>query len=91
MLLLRETDKGNNMQITYWYSQNSTGNDAHSVRQPTKKAAVAELASREPAPGEYGPLVKVVVEYQSGFDLLSYALSEGGVGEEAAATLDAEA
>lgn len=83
------------MKVTYWYAQRETDSDAYSVRERTKKEALARLdevcgGDPEYRKHHYGPLVKVEVEYDSGLDLLQQCLSEGGLWQEAQASLDAE-
>ena len=67
------------MRLTYWTATIIGDNPAYSIRARTKGEAVAERAYRSADFGEvYGPVMKVVVEYASGFDLLEQCLSEGG-------------
>ena len=63
------------MTLTYWVAQNWTGPDVYSIRTRTKREAVAQLAKH--APGLYGPLHKVTVEYTNAFDLLDQCSNEG--------------
>lgn len=73
------------MKLTYWYAQRLDDSDVYSVREKTKKAALASVKEQSDF-GHFGPVVKVEVEYDSGFDLLTYATGEGGIAEEAIAT-----
>lgn len=77
------------MRVSYWYARCDEDADCYSIRERTRKAARATMADRG-FPEDFGPLVKVTVEYSSGFELLKYALSEGGIAEEARAALAAE-
>jgi hypothetical protein len=77
------------MKVTYWYAKCLNDSDAYSIREKTKKAAKKmrdEIHSGYP--NSYAPIVKVTVEYKSGFDLIRMAAGEGGIGEEAAALND---
>jgi len=72
------------MKLTYWYAEHLTDSDCYSIRERTKKAALARKA--EDDFNRYGPVVKVIVDYSDGFDLLTQATGEGGIWQEAAAT-----
>lgn len=56
------------MILTYWYAQNLIDSDSYSIRERTKREAQKER--REQGPEDYGPVVKVSVDYDSGFDLM---------------------
>ena len=56
------------MKLTYWLADCLNDSDVFSIRERTKKAAVAKLAEYEP--GWFGPVRKVTVEYDDGFDLM---------------------
>ena len=71
------------MKLVYWYAQSLDDADCYSIRERTKKAALARKA--EDDFNRYGPVVKVTVDYADGFDLLAQATSEGGIWQEAAA------
>lgn len=63
------------MKLTYWVCRCIDDSDAYSIRDKTKKAAVAR---RE----EYGaegfePVKKVTVEYLDAFDLMNECTTEG--------------
>ncbi len=64
------------MKLTYWYSQCPGDSDAYSVREPTRKAALAILQNEDhddrwPAPR------KVTIEYDNAFDLMVECSREG--------------
>ena len=70
------------MKLTYWYAQCLTDSDCYSIRERTKKAAMAEIAERSEGDtqwGEdhFGPLQKVTVEYNDGFELMWLCAGEG--------------
>ncbi len=79
------------MKLTYWYAECRDDSDVYSIRTRTKREAVETKASKERHHGgRFGPVVKVVVDYRDGFDLMQLAAGEGGLCEEAIATLEAE-
>ena len=79
------------MKLTYWYAECRDDHDCYSIRTRTKREATETKASREMHHGQqYGPVVKVVVDYRDGFELMFMCNSEGGLMEEAAATIEAE-
>ncbi len=65
------------MKTTYWYAKIETDSDCYSVREKSKKAAIAQL--KQLTHHRFGPLVKVTVEGRSLFEILKEALSEGGL------------
>lgn len=65
------------MKLTYWYAKCLNDSDAYSVRQKTRKAAEADKLSRHKS-GDYGPVVKVTVEYDNAFDLMEKCSDEDG-------------
>ncbi|MBT4086739.1 MAG: hypothetical protein HOE83_23325 [Alphaproteobacteria bacterium] len=76
------------MKLTYWVAAHQFDSKCYSIRCRTKKSAVAEKEYR--GAENYGPVVKVVVEYDNGFDLLEQITGEGGCVAEDLATLHAE-
>lgn len=74
-------------KLTYWYARCLNDSDAYSIRARTRREAAARVTGRET---DFGPVVKVVVEYRDGFDLVSRALGEGRLAEEASAAYAAE-
>jgi hypothetical protein len=71
------------MKLTYWYAKLEDDANCYSIRERTKREAVAEKNLR--GPERFGPVVKVEVEYASAFDLMKDCMSEGGLGEESQA------
>jgi hypothetical protein len=62
------------MKLSYWYAPRIDDSDAYSIRTRTKKQALEAL---EYFYGSYGPVRKVTIEYQDGFDLMLACMSEG--------------
>jgi hypothetical protein len=72
--------------MVYWVAPQIDGDSlSYSVRERTKKAAVAaanerNLVARNAGRDEpCGPVFKVEFEYRDAFDLISRCLGEGGV------------
>jgi len=74
------------MKITYWYAECLDDANAYSVRAKTKKACKAEVAERGGA--DFGPPVKVTIEYRDAFHLVEQLMGEGSGCDEACAVLD---
>lgn len=72
------------MKLTYWVAECLSDSTAYSIRERTRKAVVARLNETGPnrMAGSYGKPHKVVVEYDSAFDLLVQCLSEGSIAME---------
>ena len=66
--------------LTYYKSVCIRDHDCYSVRQKTKKEVVKVLENCDRE--DFGPIVKVLVTYDSVLDLLFTALGEDGVYEE---------
>ena len=66
------------MKLTYWYSRCPDDSNAYSVRERTKKAALAALATPTYDRGSWLVPVKVTVEYQDAFDLMQACMAGGG-------------
>ena len=63
------------MKLTYWKANHEYDSNCFSIRERTKKAAVAKLsASRNPE--DYGPVHKVVIQYTDAFDLMTDCTDE---------------
>lgn len=64
--------------MSYWYAQTLSDADVYSVRERTKKEAIAVLESLgfDDWKEEYAPPKKVTVEYSDGFDLLQKCSDE---------------
>ena len=60
------------MRLVYWFVEHKF-NEQLNIRAKTKKAALLELSLKNPE--EYKKPVKVLVNYQSGFDLMKMCLS----------------
>jgi len=75
------------MKVVYWYAQCLDDHECYSVRERTKRAALAAVEACDVY--RYGPVVKVEVEYSSGLDLLKYVCGEFGIAEEAIASREA--
>ena len=76
------------MKCQYWYSKCLTDAEVYSIRCRSKKKAEREI--KELNHHRWGPLVLVKVEAKSMFDLISEALSEGGLYAESKAHYDAK-
>lgn len=63
------------MKVSYWYAQCLNDSQSYSIRCRTKKEALAARKGREK---EFGPVIKVEVEYSDGFDLLTNCMGEHG-------------
>jgi len=74
------------MKLTYWYAECLNDSDCYSIREKTKRAAIGEKASLY-NPEDYGPVIKVTVEYDSAFDLMKECSDEFRMHWEAQATL----
>ena len=68
------------MKLTYWVAPRLDDSESYSIRAKTRKECKRLLALAEYY-GEFGPIRKVVVEYQSGFALVEQCLSEGRIYE----------
>jgi len=73
------------MKLTYWYAEHlartfNYDSERYSIRARTRREA---LAMRAAEPDTFGPALKVTIEYQDGFDLLTYCTSEAWGYEEA--------
>ncbi len=80
------------MKLTYWYRECLHDSDVYSIREKTKKEAL-RVVDEHCNPEDYGPPIKVTVEYDDGFDLMKECSGEGGRYWEAVAVrkLDREA
>jgi len=67
------------MKLTYWKAERLDDADAYSIREKTRKAALAKLAEYEDTDYgvRFGPLVKVTLDYSDGFELMECLLGEG--------------
>ena len=74
------------MKLTYWYAECLNDSDAYAIREKTKKAAKARLEQGYRAE-DYGPILKVTVEYADAFDLMDQCSNEGRMYWEAQAVL----
>ena len=63
------------MKLTYWISESLDDRDVYSIRERTKRAALAELATRG---GSHGPVRKVTIEYADAFDLVRKLTTDRG-------------
>ncbi len=75
------------MKVTYWVSENLSGDSCYNLRGRTRREVVAQIKKEESGRREadwptYGPIHRVTVEYSSGFDLLERCLGEGGIPED---------
>ncbi len=70
------------MRLTYWIAQCLNDSDVYSIRTRTKRECDEERAKRDGGANRFGPVKKVEIEYESGFDLLSRCLGEGRIPEE---------
>ena len=77
------------MKLTYWYTECLNDSDCYSIREKTKKAAVAAVASHW-NPDSYRPVLKVTIEYRDAFDLMKECSDECRMHWEAQAVLDNE-
>jgi len=66
------------MTLTYWTAESLVDDNCYSIRTKTRREAVAIRGTGE----GYGPVTKVVVEYENAFDLLTKCLDEGSLIEE---------
>ena len=65
------------MKLTYWVAVCETDSKVYSIRERTKKAAMARAIDYRDT-NDYGPITKVTVEYQDALDLVQKCLCEGG-------------
>jgi len=69
------------MKVAYWIAPCLNDNPVYSLRAKTKKEVVAMLASGQWEPKGYGPVEKVVIEYNDAFDLVKQLVGcEGNYG-----------
>jgi hypothetical protein len=68
------------MKLTYWYAERLDDSNVYSVRARTRREAKAHIAEYDHA--DYGPIVKVTVEYDNAFDLMAQCTGEGGLWQE---------
>jgi len=71
------------MKLIYWCCVDEDGaSSSYNIREATKKAALKERDSEGPEwAARYSEPFKVVVQYDSGLDLLKQCLGEGGIWE----------
>ena len=62
------------MKLTYWYSQNIGDSNAYSIRAKTKREVNEILQDCDPE--DYGPPLKVSIEYDNAFDLMNSCSTE---------------
>ena len=67
------------MKLTYWIAVCNDDNRAYSVRAKTRKAVIAEVASRW-NPDSFDAPQKIEVEYADALDLVMQVAGEGGYG-----------
>lgn len=77
------------MKLSYWYAENKFDSNIYSIRAKTKREAT-RLRTESGGDDEFGPVVKVEVEYADGFDLMDMCSSESGMYWEAEAALKAD-
>jgi len=70
------------MKLTYWACEHLSDSQAYAIRTKTKREAVARRNEENSEGYElYGPPIKVVMEYDNAFDLMTDCLSENtGIG-----------
>lgn len=73
------------MKLVYWVSECLRDSDCYNIRATTKKECVEMRtkwdSDQSYVDDNYGPVHKMVLEYQNGFELLDRCLSEGRVYE----------
>ena len=70
------------MKLTYWVAHCENDHRCYNLRAKTRREIVAALADIHPTLAQdYGPPLKVVVEYDDGFDLVEQAMGESGIDE----------
>jgi hypothetical protein len=72
------------MKLVYWVAECLNDSHVYSIRERTRRACIEQLKKAGAfcaSPPNYGTPHKVVVEYDSAFDLLTKCLSEGGIAE----------
>ena len=62
------------MKLVYWKAECLRDGDCYSLRATTRKEVKAMLANHEA--DEFGPPKKIVLFYESGFQLMNELLSE---------------
>jgi hypothetical protein len=68
--------------LVYWCAHCLTDSPAYSIREKTKKEVAEKLAAGTVDPKQYSEPRRIVVKYDSGFDLVTQCLGEGGLYEE---------
>ena len=71
-------------KLTYWVAECLNDHAAYNLRAQTRREITQMFVSGDrfaPDPSCYGKPHKVTVEYRGVFDLLCYALGEGGISE----------
>ena len=68
------------MKLRYWIADCLTDHECYSIRDKTKKECLVQLARQDPC-NRYGEPRKVIIEYDSAFDLMLQATGEGGLDE----------
>ena len=63
--------------LTYWIADHLNDAACYSIRHPTKKQVVAEVAQRHNSYA-FGPPRKVIITYTGAFNLMSQLTTEGG-------------
>ena len=67
------------MKLTYWYARCENDSAHYSIRARTRQEArVLRGAACDGVENAYGPVVKVVVTYRDGFDLMYECLTDMG-------------
>ena len=74
------------MKLSYWYAECLNDSDVYAVRERTKRDAVAEVKDKHD-PENYGPVLKVTIEYPDAFGLMSDCTYEDRLYWEARAVL----
>jgi hypothetical protein len=64
------------VKLSYWVARAVGDSQVYSIREKTRKAAVARR--KEYGEEHFEPPVKVSFEYDNAFDLMKECLSEGG-------------
>jgi hypothetical protein len=63
------------MKLTYWYAECLRDSEVYSIRERTRKEALAQREER--GTENYGPVTKVSIEYDDGFSLMQECMGEG--------------
>jgi|TARA_R110000744_G_scaffold293053_2_gene403463 hypothetical protein len=64
------------MKLTYWYSRCPNDSNCYSIREKTKREALAKVQWAANGGERWAHPIKVTIEYDSAFDLMVQCMTE---------------